>query len=140
MNMQQRFIAGNRFQTQMNAKFSLDLNSVSVAMQKVKGREDLVYEYIVAIASNFRAPHYNENPSDFYADYSVYKKDFVNYWRRTLDIGKTDSQQIEEIFDDALITQEQSSGLATVKVLFENGQVLTVDNCLYAIYDVLELK
>lgn len=138
--MQQRFIAGNRFQTHMNTKFNLDLGTASAAMQKVKGKEDLVYEYIMAIASIFRAPHYNENPSDFYADYSVLKKDFVNYWRRALDIEKTDSQQIEEIFDDALITQEQSSGLATVKVLFENGQALTVEHCLYAIYDVLALK
>ena len=138
--MQQRFIAGNRFQTHMNTKFNLDLNSTSVTMQRVNGKKDLVYEHIMAIASNFRAPHYNENPSDFYADYSMLKKDFVNYWRRALGIAKTDSQQIEEIFDDALITQEQSNGLATVKVLFENGQALTVENCLYAIYDVLELK
>lgn len=138
--MQQRFIAGNRFQTHMNTKFNLDLNSVSVAMQRVKGKEDLVYEYIMAMASNFRVPNYNENPSDFYADYNLFKKDFVNYWRRVLDIAKTDSQQIEEIFDDVLITQEQSQGLATVKVLFENGQALTAEDCLYAIYDVLELK
>lgn len=131
MNMQQRFIAGNRFQTHMNTKFNLDLNSMSAAMQRVKGKEDLVYEYIMAIATNFRAPNYNENPSEFYADYSVYKKDFVNYWRRALGIAKTDSQQIEGIFDDALITQEQSKGLATVTVLFENGQALTVENCLY---------
>lgn len=140
MNMQQRFIAGNRFQTYMNTKYNLDLGSASAAIQRVKGKEDLVYEYIMAIASNFRAPHYNENPSDFYADYSVLKKDFVSYWRRALDIEKKDSQQIEEIFDDALITQEQSTGLATVKVFFENGQALTAENCLYAIYDVLDLK
>ena len=138
--MQQRFIAGNRFQTHMNTKFNLDLNSALTSMQKVKGKEDLVYEYIIAIASIFRAPSYNENPSDFYANYSVYKKDFVSYWRRALDIAKADSQQIEEIFDDALITQEQSKGLATVKILFENGQALTAENCLYAIYDVLELQ
>lgn len=138
--MQQRFIAGNRFQTHMNTKFNLDLNSASATMQKIKGKEDLVYEYIMAIASIFRAPNYNESPSDFYADYSMYKKDFVNYWRRALDIAKADSQQIEEIFDDALITQEQSKGLATVKILFENGQALTAENCLYAIYDVLDLK
>ena len=138
--MQQRFTAGNRFQTHMNTKFNLDINSTSVRMQGVNGKEDLVYEYIMAIAPNFRAPHYNEDPSDFYADYSLFKKDFINYWRRALGIAKADSQQIEEIFDDVLITQEQSRGLATVKVLFENGQVLTAENCLYAIYDVLELK
>ena len=48
--MQQFFMAGNQFQNHMWAKFNLDITSASANMSNVKGKENLVYEYVRDIA------------------------------------------------------------------------------------------
>ena len=138
--MQQNFIIGNGFQRHMNAKFNVDINSASSTMANVRGKENFVYEYINKLASIFQPVRYGtENPSGLYADYNTFKRDFVRYWRNALDIPRPDSKELEEIFDDAVTTQESCRNINTTSVFFENGKALSIDDCLYAIYEVFKM-
>lgn len=138
--MQQEFIIGNQFQTYMGAKFKVDLNSISAAMANVKGKESLVYGYINNLASVFQMVKYGGlNPNGLYADYNIFKKDFVRYWRKALGISKEDSVKIEKIFEDAVTTQESCKKRTGMSVFFENDKALVAEDCLFAIYDVMEM-
>ena len=99
--MYQSPIIGNHFQTHMRAKFDLDVTSASANMSNVRGREDLVYEYIRDIASLFQPVRYGlqDNPMGLYSDYESFKKHLVRYWRNALDISRADSDKISEMFD-----------------------------------------
>ncbi|MCM1087159.1 MAG: hypothetical protein NC419_03315 [Muribaculaceae bacterium] len=81
----------------------------------------------------------NRNPSGLYADYSNFKNHFVKYWRRALNIARTDEHQIENILDEAIISQEQSKNLNITSIYFEDENALTTEDCLSAIYDVIEI-
>ena len=126
----------------MGTIFNGDILSNSASMSNVRGKENLVYEYINKMGSCIQQPlrfDVNGNPSGLYADYSNFKDYFVKYWRRALDIARTDKQQLEEILDEAVISQEQSKKLNTIAIYFEDGNALTAEECLNAIYDVLEI-
>ena len=139
--MYQYPIIGNHFQTHMRAKFDLDVTSALANMSNVRGREDLVYEYIRDIASLFQPVRYGlqDNPMGLYSDYESFKKHFVRYWRNALDISRADSDKISEMFDDELTTQESCKNRVVTAVFFENGKALTIEDCLYAIYEVLRI-
>ena len=138
--MQEFFMAGNQFQNHMWAKFNLDITSTSANMSNVKGKENLVYEYVRDIASLFRPVQYGlqDNPMGLYSDYDSFKKHFVRYWKRALDISQTDLDEIRDIFDNELSNQESCKKLPITSVFFENGKALTIEDCLNAIYEVLE--
>ncbi len=133
---------GNQFQRDMGIKFNSALLSTSVITPSVREKENLVYEYIKNLGACIQQPtrfDANGNPSGLYADYSNFKDHFVKYWRRALHIAMTDKQQLEDILDEAVISQEQSKNLNITSIYFENGNALTVEDCLSAIYDVLEI-
>lgn len=133
---------GSQFQIHMGIIFNRDILSNSASMLNVKGKENLVYEYINKMSSCIQQPmRFDDNgsPSGLYADYSDFKDHFVKYWRRALHIARTDKQQLEDILDEAVISQEQSKNLNITSIYFENGNALTVEDCLSAIYDVLEI-
>lgn len=138
--MQHYTIIGNQFQNQMSTKFSLDVNSASANMENVRGREALVYEYIRDIASLFQPVRYgSENPMGLYSDYDSFKKHFVRYWKNALDISRSDLDEIRDIFDEEMSSQESCKNRAVISVFFENGKALTVEDCLNAIYEVLKI-
>ena len=139
--MYQYPIIGNHFQTHMRAKFDLDVTSALANMSNVRGREDLVYEYIRDIASLFQPVRYGlqDNPMGLYSDYESFKKHFVKYWRNALDISRADLDEVRDIFDDVLSTQESCKNQAVTSVFFENGKALTIEDCLEAIYEVLKI-
>ena len=139
--MQQYIITGNLFQNQMCTKFNLDVSSASANMSNVRGRENLVYEYIRDIASLFQPIRYGlqENPMGIYSDYDTFKKHFVRYWKNALDISRADLDEIRDIFDEEMSSQESCKNRAVISVFFENGKALTVEDCLNAIYEVLKM-
>lgn len=138
--MQHYTIVGNQFQNQMSTKFSLDVNSASANMENVRGREALVYEYIRDIASLFQPVRYgSENPMGLYSDYDSFKKHFVRYWKNALDISRSDLDEIRDIFDEEMSSQESCKNRAVISVFFENGKALTVEDCLNAVYEVLKI-
>ena len=139
--MQQYFITGNQFQSHMWTKFNLDLNSASANMSNVRGKEKLVYEYVRDIASLFQKMRYGlqDNPMGLYSDYESFKKHFVRYWKNALDISRADLDEVRDIFDDVLSTQESCKNRAVTSVFFENGKALTIEDCLEAIYEVLKI-
>ncbi|MCI9140828.1 MAG: hypothetical protein OSJ73_18075 [Lachnospiraceae bacterium] len=138
--MQHYTIIGNQFQNQMSTKFSLDVNSASANMENVRGREALVYEYIRDIASLFQPVRYgSENPMGLYSDYDSFKKHFVRYWKNALDISRSDLDEIRDIFDEEMSSQESCKNRAVISVFFENGKALTVEDCLNAVYEVLKI-
>ena len=139
--MQQYFIAGNQFQRHMWTKFNLDITSASANMSNVRGKETLVYEYIRDIASLFQPMRYGlqDNPMGLYSDYESFKKHFVRYWKNALDISRADLDEIKDIFDDEVSTQEQCKNRVVTSVFFENGKALTIEDCLNAIYEVMKI-
>ena len=138
--MQHYTIIGNQFQNQMSTKFSLDVNSASANMENVRGREALVYEYIRDIASLFQPVRYgSENPMGLYSDYDSFKKRFVRYWKNALDISRSDLDEIRDIFDEEMSSQESCKNRAVISVFFENGKALTVEDCLNAVYKKIKI-
>lgn len=134
---------GNQFQTHMRTKFDLDITSESANMSNVRDRKNLVYEYIRDIASLFQPTRYgwqdNPNPMGLYSGYESFKKHFVRYWRDALDISREDLDEIRDIFDDEVSTQESCKNQTVTSVFFENGKALTIEDCLHAIYEVLKI-
>lgn len=138
--MQQGVIFGNSFQRYMGAKFGVDIYSTSAVMANVRGKENLVYDYINNMSSVFQSVKYgSENPIGLYADCNSFKKDFMRYWKNALDISRDDLGELEDIFDDAITTQENCRNCAAMAVFFEDGKALIAEDCLYAIYDVLKM-
>ena len=139
--MQQYFITVNQFQRHMWTKFDLVFTSASVNMSNVRGKEKLVYEYVRDIASLFQPMRYGlqDNPMGLYSDYESFKKHFVRYWKNALDISRADLDEVRDIFDDEVSTQESCKNRAVTSVFFENGKALTIEDCLEAIYEVLKI-
>ncbi|MCM1237404.1 MAG: hypothetical protein NC489_45645 [Ruminococcus flavefaciens] len=139
--MQQYFIAGNQFQNHMLAKFNLDITSASANMSNVRGKEDLVYGYVRDIASLFQPVRYGlqDNPMGLYSDYESFKKHFVRYWKNALDISKADLEEVRDVFDNEMSSQESCKNRAVTSVFFENGKALTIEDCLEAIYEVFKM-
>ncbi len=139
--MQQLFMAGNQFQNHIWTKFNLDITSASANMSNVKGKEKLVYEYVRDISSLFQPVRYGlqDNPMGLYSDYESFKKHFVRYWKNALDISRADLDEVRDIFDDEVSTQESCKNRAVTSVFFENGKALTIEDCLNAIYEVLKI-
>ena len=139
--MYQYSMIGNHFQTHMRTKFDLDVTSASANMSNVRGKEKLVYEYVRDIASLFQPMRYGlqDNPMGLYSDYESFKKHFVRYWKNALDISRADLDEVRNIFDDVLSTQESCKNRAVTSVFFENGKALTIEDCLEAIYEVLKI-
>lgn len=138
--MQQYFVAGNQFQNQMWTKFSLDVRSASANMSNVRRKDDLVYEYIKDITPLVSVPRYGlGNPLGLYSDYDSFKKHFVRYWKNALDLSRNDMDRIRDIFDEEISSQESCKNRPVISVYFENGQALTVEDCLSAIYEVLKM-
>ena len=138
--MQQFFVTGNQFQRHMLAQFNQDIDLASAHMANVRGRENYVYDYIKDIFSLFQPVNYRrlENPSGLYADYDSFKEHFVKYWKNALDISKADLDEIRDIFDEELSTQESCKNRPITSVFFENGKALTIKDCLNAVYEVLK--
>lgn len=139
--MQQFFTAGNQFQNHMLVQFNQDIDSASANMANVRGRENLVYDYIRDIFFLFQTVNYRrlENPSGLYADYDCFKEHFVKYWENALDISKADLDEIRDIFDEELSAQESCKNRPITSVFFEDGKALTIKDCLNAIYEVLKM-
>ncbi len=138
--MQLYFMAGNQFQNQMWTKFELDVRSASSHMPNIRGKEVLIYEYIRDIASLFLPTRYGlDNPMGLYSDYDSFKKHFVKYWKNALGLSRDDMEKIRDIFDEEMSSQESNKNRAIISVYFENGQALTVEDCLSAIYEVLKM-
>ena len=138
--MQYYTVFGNQFQNHMCTKFNLDVNSELASMSNVKGRENLIYEYIRDIGSLFQSVRYDlDNPMGLYSDYDSFKKHFVRYWKNALDISRTDLDEIGDIFDEELSTQESCQKRAVTSVFFENGKAFTIEDCLSAIYEVMKI-
>lgn len=139
--MQQFIITGNHFQSHMWAKFNVDNSSTLASMANAKGRENLVYGYIMEIASLFHLMRYGlqENPIGLYSDYDTFKRHFVRYWRNALDISKADLDEIRDIFDEEISSQESCKNRAITSVFFDNGKALMIEDCLCAIYEVLKM-
>ena len=137
--MQQYFRVGNQFQNQMWTKFELDVRSTSAHMSNIRGKEDLISEYIRDIGSLFQPTRYGlDNPMGLYSDYDSFKKYFVKYWKNALDLSRDDMDEIRDIIDEEMSSQESCKNRAVISVYFENGQALTVEGCLSAIYEVVK--
>ena len=80
-----------------------------------------------------------DDPMGLYSDYESFKKHFVRYWKNALDISRADLDEVRDIFDDVLSTQESCKNRAVTSVFFENGKALTIEDCLEAIYEVLKI-
>jgi hypothetical protein len=134
-------MAGNQFQNHIWTKFNFDITSASANMSNVKGKEKLVYEYVRDISSLFQPVRYGlqDNPMGLYSDYESFKKHFVRYWKNALDISRADLDEVRDIFDDEVSTQESCKNRAVTSVFFENGKALTIEDCLNAIYEVLKI-
>ena len=138
--MQKGFIVGNQFQSFMQAKFDVDLNSELAIMSHIKGKEGLVYGYIRDIAVLFQPVRYgSDNAMGLYSDYDTYKKHFIKYWRNAIGISRAESDELGNIFDEEVSKQENCKSRAVASVFFENGKALTADDCLNAIYEVLRM-
>ena len=138
--MQQYLMTGNQFQNQMWTKFELDVRSASAHMSNIRGKEDLIYEYIRDIGSLFKPTRYGlDNAMGLYSDYDSFKKHFVKYWKNALDLLREDMDEIRDIFEEEMSSQESCKDRAVMSVYFENGQALTVEDCLSAIYEVLKM-
>lgn len=138
----QKYVNGNQFQIQMCTKFNMDVNSSSINMSSVRGRENLVYGYIRDIGSLFQPPQYNlkdGNPMGFYSGYDSFKKHFVRYWKNALNISKEDLNDLKDIYDEEVSSQESCRNTNAMSVFFENGKALTIDDCLNMIYEVLKM-
>lgn len=131
----------NQFQNQMCIKFNLDINTAAAIMENVRGRENLVYDYIRDIASLFQPIRYGlqENPLGLYSDYDTFQKHFVKYWKNALDISRAELDEIRDIFEEELSNQESCKNRNVLSVFFENGKALAVEDCLDAIYEVLKM-
>ena len=140
-NMQQNMIIGNQFQIHMWLQFNNDINSASASIENVIGRENLVYKYITDIAHLFHPIRYcwQGNPMGLYSDCDAFKKHFVSYWKNALDISRADLDEIRDIFDEAINSQESCRNMAITSVFFENGRALTIADCLGAVYEVLKI-
>lgn len=75
-----------------------------------------------------------------YSDYESFKKHFVRYWKNALDISRADLDEVRDIFDDEVSTQESCKNWVVTSVFFENGKALTIEDCLNAIKVVLMLR
>ena len=138
--MQKGFIVGNQFQSFMQAKFDVDLNSELAIMSHIKGKEGLVYGYIRDIAVLFQPVRYgSDNAMGLYSDYDTYKKHFIKYWRNAIGISRAESDELGNIFDEEVSKQENCKSRAVASVFFENGKALAADDCLNAIYEVLRM-
>lgn len=138
--MQKGFIVGNQFQSFMQVKFDVDLNSKLAIMSYIKGKEDLVYGYIRDIASIFQPVRYgSDNPTGLYSDYDSYKIHFIKYWKNAIGISRAKSDKLGNIFDEEVSKQENCKNRTVPSVFFENGKALTADDCLNAIYEVLRM-
>lgn len=138
--MQQNYIFVNMFQQHMCTKFNVDINSASAIMSNVRGKENLVYEYIRDIASLFQPVQYGQaNPMGLYSDYDSFKKHFVKYWKNALDFSRDDIEKLKDIFDEEVSNQESCIKRVITSVFFENGKALTIDDCLNAIYEVFKI-
>ena len=118
----QQYVSGNQFQIQMCTKFNMDVNTSLINMSSVRGRENLVYGYIRDIGSLFQLPQYNlkdGNPMGFYSDY--------------------DLNDLKDIYDEEVSSQESCRNTGAMSVFFENGEALTIDDCLNMIYEVLKM-
>lgn len=138
----QQYVNGNQFQIQVCTKFNMNINSAMANMSCVRGREDLVYEYIREIGTLFQPPQYNlkdGNPMGFYSDYDYFKKHFVRYWKNALDISKDDLNDPKDIFDEEVSSQKSCRNTGVMSVFFENDKALTIDDCLNIIYEVLKM-
>ncbi len=125
----------------MWAKFNVDVSSASANMSNVRGKEKLVYEYVRDIASLFQPVRYGlqDNPMGLYSDYDSFKKHFVRYWKNALDISRADLDELRDIFDEEVSSQENCKNKAVTSVFFENGKALTIEDCLNAVYEVLKM-
>ncbi len=125
----------------MWAKFNFDVSSASANMSNVRGKEKLVYEYVRDIASLFQPVRYGlqDNPMGLYSDYDSFKKHFVRYWKNALDISRADLDELRDIFDEEVSSQENCKNKAVTSVFFENGKALTIEDCLNAVYEVLKM-
>lgn len=138
----QQYVNGNQFQIQVCTKFNMDVNSASINVPSVRGRENLVYEYIRDIGSLFQSPQYNledGNPMGLYSDYESFKKHFVRYWKNALDISKDDLNDLKDIFDEEVSSQKSCGNTGAMSVFFENDKALTINDCLNIIYEVLKM-
>lgn len=137
----QNIFTTNPFQNQMCIKFNLDINTAAAIMANVRGRENLVYDYIRDIASLFQPIRYGlqENPMGLYSDYDTFLKHFVKYWKNALDIFRAELDEIRDIFEEEMSNQESCKNRNVISVFFENGKALTVEDCLDAIYEVLKM-
>lgn len=138
--MKQCFVSGNQFQNQMWTKLELDVRSESAHMSNVRGKEDLIYGYIRDIGSLFQPTRYGlDNPMGLYSDYDTFKKHFVKYWKNALDLSRDDMDEIRNIFDEEMSSQDSCKNRAVMSVYFEQGRALTIEDCLSAIYEVLKM-
>ncbi len=138
--MQKGFIVGNQFQSFMQAKFNVDLNSELAIMPHIKGNEELVYGYIRDIAVLFQPIRYgSDNPMGLYSNYNSYREHFIKYWRNAIGISREGSDKLGNIFDEEVSKQENCKNRAVVSVFFENGKALAADDCLNAVYEVLRM-
>ena len=138
--MQKGFIMGNQFQSFMQAKFDVDLNSELAIMSHIRGKEGLVYGYIRDIAVLFQPVRYgSDNAMGLYSNYETYKKHFIKYWRNAIGISRAESDELGNIFDEEVSKQENCKSRAVASVFFENGKALAADDCLNAIYEVLRM-
>lgn len=138
--MQKSFIVGNQFQSFMQVKFDVDLNSELAIMSHIKGNEELVYGYIRDIAVLFQPIRYGlDNPMGLYSDYNSYRKHFIKYWRNAIGISREESDKLGNIFDEEVSKQENCKNRAVASVFFEDGKALAADDCLNAIYEVLRM-
>lgn len=139
--MLQRVMIGNQFQTYMWAKFQKDFISPMAVMANVKGKEDLVFEYISDVATLFQPVKYGgNNPLGLYSDYDSFKKRFVRYWSNALNISREDADKLGDIFDEEISSQESCKKRTVASVFFGNDKALAADDCLDAIYEVMKIS
>lgn len=135
-------IIGNQFQLHMQEKFKMDMNLLPAIKSSIRGRENLVYSYIIDIASLIQHNMYGfgENPRGFYSDYDAFAKHFVRYWRNALNLPREDSDKLRAVFDEQLSNTVSCKNQNAISVFFVNSdKALTVEDCLYAVYEVLKM-
>lgn len=138
--MQMRFM-GNGYQSYLASLFEKDILSGIGRVKLIRGKEAIVYNYIETLSSIMSTQQLssNKNPQGIYANYSNYKKCFVNYWRDALNISRADSNELEKIFDDSIISQKQANEVPEMHVYLNDDKAQSCKDCLIAIYDVFEI-
>lgn len=139
--MKQNMLAGNAYQDCMRELFDRDLVYAVVPIPQIWGREYLVYSYISRLGQCFEDMEYRTlalSPYVIYTSLAAFKKNFVTFWSNVLDIEYSKELLIERVLDKRIVDKQLVRHIPQASLVFDNGGALTAQDCLNAIYDLMD--